>query len=376
MDPSFIGTTPSTAENHHHTSNCADTMEFDERLDNLLRRDLSEFDFSLFDIPLPLSSHQPVTGGMPIDPVPAPAQPPQFQSFSEVSDNVNLMKTKSAVAAYGRNHGGETVLGHRHDSGSSAPSSYKKRTVIPAEKLAELEIADPRKAQRIIANRISAKKSKEKKKNYEKELEKRVELLQIKADTVTAERMMAMNEAMELTAEYKRIKDLIQSKLQHQEQQRAVIELMKDEANILEMQIHELNTAMADLSFGEPASQSQLQIPPQPEFYTPPQPPLVPPPPSSFGEPLLPPLPSSLGEPLLPPLPSSFSEPLLPPPPFPIGEPLEPLVPPPQSLFGEPLVPPQTSPFGEHLLPPPLTPFGEPFSDHFIGTSFSNNPWN
>ncbi|KAI5400221.1 transcription factor VIP1 [Lathyrus oleraceus] len=345
MDPSFIGTTPATAENHHHTSICADTMELDEMLDNLLQRDLSEFDFNLFDIPLPLSSQQPVTGGMPIDPVPAPAQPPQFQSFSEVSDNVNLIKTNSALAAYGRNHGGETVLGHPVclGSGSSAPSSYKKRTVIPPEELAELEISDPKKAQRIIANRVSAQKSKEKKRKYEKELKKRVELLKIKADNVTAERLTAMNEAMQLAAEHKRIKDLIQSTLQHQEKQRAVIKLMKDQANILEMQIHEMNTAMADLSFGEPVSQSQQ------ELYTPPQPPLVPPPQSPFGDPLLPSPPSSFGEALAPP---------------------------PLSSFGEPFAPPLLSPFGEALVPL-SSPFGEPFRDHFIGTNFSNySPWN
>lgn len=45
---------------------------------------------------------------------------------------------------------------------------------------------------RIIANRIDAKRSKDKKRNYEKELEKRVELLQIKKDNVTLERFMAM----------------------------------------------------------------------------------------------------------------------------------------------------------------------------------------
>lgn len=45
---------------------------------------------------------------------------------------------------------------------------------------------------RIIANRVSAQKSKEKKRKYEKELKKRVELLKIKADNVTAERLTAM----------------------------------------------------------------------------------------------------------------------------------------------------------------------------------------
>ncbi|CAK8573396.1 unnamed protein product [Lathyrus sativus] len=367
MDRNFIGANPATTENHHHTSNSAITADFDEMLDNLLRLDLSEFDFSLFDIPLPPSSQQPVTGEMPVDPVLAPAQPPQLPNISEASDNANVIEMNSALPACGGNRGGESVLRPRRDSsrvclgsGSSGTSSYKKRTVIPPEKLAELEIADPKKAQRIIANRISAKISKEKKKNYEKELEKRVQLLQIKADSVTAERMMAMNEAMKLAAEYKRIKDLIQSKLQHQEQQRAVIELMKEEANMLEMQIHEMNTAMADLSFGEPGSQSQLQVPHQPELYIPPQPLLVPPPPS-FGEPLLPLPPSSFGEPLLPPPPSSFGEPLLPPPP---------------SSFGEPLLPPPPSPFGERLVPPPQSPFGEPFSDHFIGGDFLKNTWN
>ncbi|XP_058755233.1 transcription factor VIP1-like [Vicia villosa] len=340
---SFIGATPATADNHHRpTSNCTNPLDFDPALENMLNMDLSQFDFSLFDIPLPPSSLPPIDR-IPA-PAPAPAQTQLLPNFSEVlSDNVNLIGRNSALTAGGGNGGGGgSVLGHRRDSnrfglgsGSSAPFSYKKRTVIPPEKLAELEIADPRKAQRIISNRVAAKKSKERKRNYEKELEKRVELLQIRADNVTAERVMAMNEVTQLAAERKRIKDLIESTLQHQQKQRAVIELMKQEANMLKRQIHDMNTAMADLSFGEPVSQSQQpQVPHQPELYIPQQPPLVPPPPSIFGEPLLPPPPFSLGEPLLPTPSSTFGEPLVPPPP---------------SLFGEP----------------------------FIGTSFSNyNLWN
>ncbi|CAI8604361.1 unnamed protein product [Vicia faba] len=334
----FIGTTPATSEKQH-TSNCTQTIDSNELLENMLCMDISEFDFSLFDIPLPPSSLPPIA------PIPAPAQPPKLLSFSEVSDNVNLIGRNGALAACRGNGGGASVLGPRRDSnrfcfgsGSSAPPSYWKRTVIPPEKLAELEISDPSKAKRIISNRVAAKKSKEKKRKYEKELEKRVELLQIRADNVIAERVMAMNEVMQLAAERKRIKDQIESTLQHQQQQRAVIELMKQEADILKRQIHDMNKAMADLSFGEPVSQSQPQVPHQPELYIPLQAPLAPPPPSIFGELSLPPPPSSCGEPLRPPRPS---------------------------------------PFGEFLVPPPPSPFGVPFSDQFIGTSFSNyNPWN
>ena len=45
---------------------------------------------------------------------------------------------------------------------------------------------------RILANRDAAKRSKEKRKHYEKELVKMVESLQIQADNATAERVIAM----------------------------------------------------------------------------------------------------------------------------------------------------------------------------------------
>ncbi|GFP80176.1 transcription factor vip1 [Phtheirospermum japonicum] len=124
---------------------------------------------------------------------------------------------------------------HRHsnsmDGYSSATSSEVDSSVkkaMAAEKLAELALIDPKRAKRILANRQSAARSKERKVRYTGELERKVQTLQTEATTLSAQITllqvvtthtydfnMMQKDTTDLTSENKELK----LKLQAMEQQ-------------------------------------------------------------------------------------------------------------------------------------------------------------
>ncbi|RWW75973.1 hypothetical protein BHE74_00015975 [Ensete ventricosum] len=72
--------------------------------------------------------------------------------------------------------------------GESAPSlSDFARKTMPSDKLADLSLIDPKRAKRILANRQSAARSKERKILYTSELERKLETLQTEATSLSAQ---------------------------------------------------------------------------------------------------------------------------------------------------------------------------------------------
>ncbi|CAN0923826.1 bZIP transcription factor 18 [Linum grandiflorum] len=79
---------------------------------------------------------------------------------------------------------------HRHSNsvdGSSIVQSIEAKKAMGPDKLAELWNMDPKRAKRIIANRQSAARSKERKARYIMELERKVQNLQAEAATLGAQ---------------------------------------------------------------------------------------------------------------------------------------------------------------------------------------------
>ncbi|KAG0449820.1 hypothetical protein HPP92_027097 [Vanilla planifolia] len=70
---------------------------------------------------------------------------------------------------------------------SPPPSSDYAKKAMAADKLAELALIDPKRARRILANRQSAARSKERKIRYTSELERKVQTLQTEATTLSAQ---------------------------------------------------------------------------------------------------------------------------------------------------------------------------------------------
>ncbi|KAI3776239.1 hypothetical protein L1987_46012 [Smallanthus sonchifolius] len=81
----------------------------------------------------------------------------------------------------------------------TSPSDAKK--AMSAAKLAELALVDPKRAKRILANRQSAARSKERKMRYIAELERKVQTLQTEATSLSAQLTLLQRDTSCLTAE-------------------------------------------------------------------------------------------------------------------------------------------------------------------------------
>ncbi|KAH7441787.1 hypothetical protein KP509_03G054300 [Ceratopteris richardii] len=112
---------------------------------------------------------------------------------------------------------------HRHSHSYSmdgySASSQKETKASPGEssktvstnKLSELALIDPKRAKRILANRQSAARSKERKMRYIAELERKVQALQTEATNLSAQLTMMQNDTTVLTAENNELKFKLQS---------------------------------------------------------------------------------------------------------------------------------------------------------------------
>ncbi|CAL0303062.1 unnamed protein product [Lupinus luteus] len=102
------------------------------------------------------------------------------------------------------------------------------RTMSP-EKLAELARTNPKKANRILANRNSAAKSKERRKIYENELENKVKNLQAQVDSVSEQLLLTKRGITIRSAWNNTLKMQIEAKRQELQQRRAPYEALRTE---------------------------------------------------------------------------------------------------------------------------------------------------
>ncbi|XP_042499932.1 transcription factor VIP1-like [Macadamia integrifolia] len=129
---------------------------------------------------------------------------------------------------------------HRHSSsmdGSSSSFEVEsaesiKKSMGP-DKLAELALIDPKRAKRILANRQSAARSKERKIRYTGELERKVQTLQTEATTLSAQVTMLQRDTTGLTTENKELKMRLQAMEQQAQLRDALNETLRDEVQRL-----------------------------------------------------------------------------------------------------------------------------------------------
>lgn len=118
------------------------------------------------------------------------------------------------------------------DAGSSSSEASK---TVSANKLAELALIDPKRAKRILANRQSAARSKERKMRYIAELERKVQTLQTEATTLSAQLTLMQNDTTVLTAENGELKFQLQSLEQQTHLSNALNIALKDEVQRLKI---------------------------------------------------------------------------------------------------------------------------------------------
>ncbi|XP_042420530.1 transcription factor RF2b-like [Zingiber officinale] len=145
---------------------------------------------------------------------------------------------------------------HRHsfsvDGSSATPSTSTKREgvfsegieakkAMSAEQLAELAVVDPKRAKRILANRQSAARSKERKARYISELERKVQTLQTEATTLSAQLTLFQRDTTGLSAENQDLK----LQLQAMEQQAHLRDALNEALN---HELHRLKAATGEIS--------------------------------------------------------------------------------------------------------------------------------
>ncbi|KAL8228425.1 hypothetical protein R6Q57_016009 [Mikania cordata] len=129
------------------------------------------------------------------------------------------------------------------------------KKIMANEKLAEIALTDPKRAKRILANRQSAARSKERKMRYITELELKVQTLQTEATTLSAQLTLLQRDSAGLTSQNNELKFRLQAMEQQSQLRDALNEALTAEVHRLKMTTTELN--------GDATKFSQPSISPQ-----------------------------------------------------------------------------------------------------------------
>lgn len=136
--------------------------------------------------------------------------------------------------------------------GNGEFSGAELKKIMENEKLAEIASSDPKRAKRILANRQSAARSKERKLRYISELEHKVQTLQTEATTLSAQLTLLQRDSAGLTNQNNELKFRLQSMEQQAQLRDALNEALTSE-------VQRLKIAAADLS-GESSKFQQLSL--------------------------------------------------------------------------------------------------------------------
>ncbi|KAK9062653.1 hypothetical protein SSX86_019842 [Deinandra increscens subsp. villosa] len=124
--------------------------------------------------------------------------------------------------------GSTTIKPEMLTSGYEETSSDAKKA-MSAAKLAELALVDPKRAKRILANRQSAARSKERKMRYIAELERKVQTLQTEATSLSAQLTLLQRDTSCMSAENSELRLRLQTMEQQVHLQDALNDALKEE---------------------------------------------------------------------------------------------------------------------------------------------------
>ncbi|PIA59688.1 hypothetical protein AQUCO_00400525v1 [Aquilegia coerulea] len=146
----------------------------------------------------------------------------------------------------GGGNGGPMRSRHRHSNSVDSSSTLMKdenllgdvmdaKKAMAPDKLAELWALDPKRAKRILANRQSAARSKERKARYILELERKVQTLQTEATTLSAQLTLFQRDTTGLSSENTELKLRLQAMEQQAQLRDALNEALKQEVERLKI---------------------------------------------------------------------------------------------------------------------------------------------
>ncbi|EXC19534.1 Transcription factor RF2b [Morus notabilis] len=145
---------------------------------------------------------------------------------------------------------------HRHSSSVDGSSTsvfgeiMDAKKAMPPDKLAELWTIDPKRAKRILANRQSAARSKERKARYIQELERKVQTLQTEATTLSAQLTLFQRDTTGLSTENTELKLRLQAMEQQAQLRDALNEALKKEVERLKIATGEMISPSESFNLG------------------------------------------------------------------------------------------------------------------------------
>ncbi|KAJ6852877.1 transcription factor VIP1 [Iris pallida] len=140
--------------------------------------------------------------------------------------------------------------------GDSATSSDYAKKAMAADKLAELALLDPKRAKRILANRQSAARSKERKIRYTSELERKVQTLQTEATTLSAQLTLLQRDTTSLTTENRELKLRLQAMEQQAHLREALNDALREEVQRLKLATGQIPSMNGSNAFNRGLPQS------------------------------------------------------------------------------------------------------------------------
>ncbi|CAL5087285.1 unnamed protein product [Urochloa decumbens] len=126
-------------------------------------------------------------------------------------------------------------------NGEFTESEMKK--IMANERLAEMALADPKRVKRILANRISAAKSKERKVKYMGELERRVHVLQMETNNLSSKAVLSQRECEILKTQNNEMKIRLQALEQQAQLKDALNQALSAEVQRLKLAAGEASDA-------------------------------------------------------------------------------------------------------------------------------------
>ncbi|KAL5218782.1 hypothetical protein ABZP36_019466 [Zizania latifolia] len=175
-------------------------------------------------------------------------------SMDSLMGKFNFGATAAAAAANGVGLG-PNRFSLEFGSGEFTPAEMKKITAD--EKLAEMALADPKRVKRVLANRQSAARSKERKMRYIAELEQKVKILQTEATTLSAQFTLLQRDSTGLATQNNELKFRLQTMEQQAQLRDALNEALTTEVQRLKLAIAELGDSCSSSSL---AQQIQLNV--------------------------------------------------------------------------------------------------------------------
>lgn len=124
--------------------------------------------------------------------------------------------------------------------GNGEFSGAELKKIMANEKLQEIAMTDPKRAKRILANRQSAARSKERKMRYIAELEHKVQTLQTEATSLSAQLTMLQRDSAGLTSQNNELKFRLQAMEQQAQLRDALNEALTTEVQRLKLVTAEL----------------------------------------------------------------------------------------------------------------------------------------